>query len=232
MEEAPAEAPAVHQGPDSRGKTILAKLQEHYRSTKLQRVSEELAAQIGVSVRTAWRDLKAMAEASRQGQLLCLQDVCDYLWRRTANTQAVFYTHHQTYDETPLRCSVILDEGDSHATSQISKLFVVTTSWVIGVRPVLDSDMDAKHSILLHGHWAPAMRAATSATGKAMLAVLDTCPQPPVMIDSLCSKKFEWQRLTKMAVIFGLNVSGACLVMISGCSRKSCAYSAQNPLHS
>ena len=170
-----------------RGRAVLSHLQKNHRSSKLGRACDELGAALKVSSGTAERYLQAMAEACCRGDSCILEDVCRYLAARKVSLKALCYIHYQTYDETPLRCRLLMQAGDNHSVSQIAKVYVVSTSWVLGVKPVDAGPGD--HPMLLHGHWAPAMRAADSGTGKGIAAILDTCPQPPSMIDEICDIK-------------------------------------------
>ena len=124
---------------------------------------------------TALRYLAAAAMHCCRGQQHNLEQTLLYTVPlvRSGVLHPICFAQLQSYDETPSRVRVSWST-DTHAESQIAKLYVVKSQWIMMfyVRTA-----DGEEPFLFHGSWAATLRAGTGTSAADTAAVLATCPE-------------------------------------------------------
>ena len=144
----------------------------------------ELAGKLQVHYSTALRYLQSTAEASRQGQTINLEEICNYVHAMQNVMHPLVLVFHQMHDETALHLRVSFHEADG-ADNQIAKTFVILSRWsmVLQLKRGIGYDSSSPDApanfILLQGCWAPRLAAANATTARAIAAILDKAPRPP-----------------------------------------------------
>ena len=145
-----------------------------------------LAKEVNVSEKTALRYLHASAQLCSLAQHKSLEDILRYIWRMTWGKVMLpqsFLSWH-AFDETSSRLRVASSIADGELMTQLAKVFVIQSAWLMIVR-VWSHVKQAWTPLVLRGSQAPALRVSDTTSAESVAAVLTAAPQPPPLAAQL-----------------------------------------------
>ena len=169
-------APAAPTKPKHR---IAEHMRRHWDTAASWKGVQDLAKELKVSDRTAGRYLDGTAELSAQRQESLLIDLGKYVWRLKESGTAVpvAVIERQAYDETRMRVKVTEDIAEGKGVAQLSKVFVVESSWAILLR--VKKEGPAWGFCTIKGQYSHSVRASDSTAAPSVTAILNASPRVP-----------------------------------------------------